>query len=120
MVDKIPLANPLALLLDKPREEFTRADLLEVVSKKGIERFTFHYTGLDGQLKELKLPVNDLEQAERVLASGERVDGSSLFKGMVDASLSDLYVVPSYKTAFISPFDSRSLDFICRFLDRDG
>lgn len=120
MVDKISLANPLALLLDKPHEEFTRADMLEVVTQKGIERLTFHYTGLDGQLKELKLPISDLAHAERVLASGERVDGSSLFKGMVDASLSDLYVVPSYKTAFISPFDNRSLDFICRFLDREG
>lgn len=120
MVDKIPLANPLSLLLDKPREDFTRADMLEVISKKGIERITFHYTGLDGQLKELKLPVSDLSHAERVLASGERVDGSSLFKGMVDTSLSDLYVVPSYKTAFINPFDSRSLGFICRFLDHKG
>ena len=34
-------------------------------------------------------------------------DGSSLFKGLVDTALSDLYVVPSYKTAFLSPFDER-------------
>jgi glutamine synthetase len=81
---------------------------------------TFHYTALDGKLKELKLPVANSFQAESVLAEGERVDGSQLFKGMVDASLSDLYVVPVYKTAFLNPFDDGSLDFICRYLTKDG
>ncbi|MDJ0761712.1 MAG: glutamine synthetase family protein [Myxococcota bacterium] len=119
MVDNLSLSNPLSLLLDKNREDFTRADLLRVVKERNIERFSFHYTGIDAQLKELRLPFSDLNQAERILAAGERVDGSSLFKGLVDPSLSDLYVVPSYRTAFISPFDNRSLDFICRFLDRD-
>jgi len=118
--DLIALANPLCLFLDKERDDFTRADLMRVVAEKGIERFTFHYTGIDGQLKELRLPLANLRQAERILAMGERADGSSLFPGLVDASNSDVYVVPSYKTAFLSPFDNRSLDFICRFLDREG
>jgi glutamine synthetase len=39
---------------------------------------------------------------------------------MVDASLSDLYVVPVYKTAFLNPFDDGSLDFICRYLTKNG
>ena len=39
---------------------------------------------------------------------------------MVDASVSDLYVVPLYKTAFLNPFDPSSLDFICRYLDSSG
>jgi glutamine synthetase len=54
------------------------------------------------------------------LAEGERVDGSSLFGGILEAGGSDLYVVPEYKSAFLSPFDEKSLDFICRFLDKDG
>ncbi len=120
MTDQLPLSNPLCALLDKEPGEFTRADMLRVITERRIERLTFHYTGIDGQLKELKLPVSRLDYAERILASGERVDGSSLFKGLVDASNSDLYVVPSYKTAFLSPFDEHSLDFICRYLDRDG
>ena len=120
MTDSFALANPLALLLDKDRRDFTRADMLKVVRERGIERLTFHYTSLDGKLRELKLPVPDSSQAERILASGERVDGSSLFPGLVDPASSDLYVVPSYATAFFSPFDSSSLNFICRFLDRDG
>jgi glutamine synthetase len=114
------LANPLSVILDKPAEDFQRADFFKIIEQKQIERLTFHYTALDGKLKELKLPVSSQDQAELILAEGERVDGSSLFKGLVDAALSDLYVVPVYKTAFLNPFDSRSLDFICRYLTRDG
>jgi glutamine synthetase len=120
MAESLALTNPLTLLLDKDRKEFTRADMLRVISEKNIERLTFHYTSLDGKLRELKLPVADNAQAERVLASGERVDGSSLFPGLVDTASSDLYVVPSYASAFLSPFESGSLNFICRFIDRDG
>ncbi len=120
MSETFALANPLCELLGKDRSDFTRADLLKVVRTKGIERFTFRYTGGDGRLKELRLPFSTMEQADRILAAGERVDGSSLFKGFVDAGASDLYVVPVYRSAFINPFDSSSLDFICRFLDRDG
>ena len=116
----LALTNPLSVLLNKEPCDFSRADMLEVILAKRIERLTFHYTGLDNQVKELKLPVASRQQAERVLAAGERIDGSSLFKGLVDTADSDLYVVPVYRTAFISPFDSRSLDFMCRFIDRRG
>jgi glutamine synthetase len=115
-----PLANPLAVLLGKAPQDFQRKDFLRVIPERGIERLTFHYTALDGKLKELKIPVADSLQAETVLAEGERVDGSSLFKGMVDAALSDLYVVPVFRTAFFNPFDPASLDFICRYLTKDG
>jgi glutamine synthetase len=114
------LTNPLTLFLDRPRDEFTREGLLDVIEQQQIEKITFHYTALDGKLKELKIPVASRNQAERILADGERVDGSSLFKGMIDSALSDLYVVPLYRTAFLNPFDDKSLDFICRFLTRDG
>jgi glutamine synthetase len=118
--EKLALTNPLSRFLDKEAVDFRRSDLLKVVAYHGIERFSFHYTGLDNKVKELKLPFSSVEQADRILASGERVDGSSLFEGLLDAANSDLYVVPRYSTAFISPFDNRSLDFMCRFLDRDG
>ncbi len=120
MVEKFALTNPLVKLLDKNPEDFTREDFLRIITDQQIERITFHYTALDGKLKELKLPVGSRRQAERVLADGERVDGSSLFKGMVDTALSDLYVIPVYKTAFLNPFDSGSLDFICRYIDFRG
>jgi glutamine synthetase len=114
------LSNPLSVLLGKAPEDFNRSDFLKIIETQSIERITFHYTGLDGKLKELKLPVANPAQAEMILAEGERVDGSSLFKGMVDPALSDLYVVPSFKTAFLNPFDGASLDFVCRYMTRDG
>jgi len=114
------LANPVSAFLDKPAADFQRADMLKVIMEKGIERVTFHYTAIDGKLKELILPVTSPRAAEVILAEGERVDGSSLFKGMVDMGSSDLYVVPVYRTAFLNPFDAGSLDFVCRYLGRDG
>lgn len=113
-------ALSLEQILDKERQDFSRDDLVKAVEQRGIDKLTFHYTALDGKLKELKIPLADRSRAEHVLADGERVDGSSLFKGMVDPSLSDLYVVPVYKSAFLSPFDPRSLDVICRYVTSDG
>ena len=114
------LENPISALLNKPAHDFKRADFVKIIEQRKIERITFHYTGLDGHLKELKFPIPDRRRAEVILAEGERADGSSLFKGMVDATLSDLYVVPDYKTAFLNPFDDCSLDFVCRYLIRNG
>jgi glutamine synthetase len=114
------LANPLSLILGKPAAEFTRSDMLKFVETKQLERVTFHYLAIDGKLKELTIPAMDRLQLETVLAEGERVDGSSLFKGMVDMALSDLYIVPKYRSAFLNPFDDGSLDFVCRYLTKDG
>ncbi len=120
MPQEYALTNPISKLLGKSRTEYTREDLIKVIEKKNIERITFHYTALDGKLKELKLPIADQYQADRILAEGERVDGSSLFKGLVDPALSDLYAVPVYKTAFLNPLDPGSLDFICRYMTQEG
>ncbi len=114
------LSNPICRIADKPRQEFTREDLVRVIEERNLERIVFHYTALDGRYKELKFPVADRNRAERILAEGERVDGSSLFRGMVDAAISDLYVVPVYRTAFLNPLDEGSLDLTCRFVTRDG
>lgn len=114
------LFNPISVLTNKAKYDWTREDLINVIQRKNIERITFNYTGLDGQIKELKIPVTNRKQAELILAEGERCDGSNLFKGMVEAGKSDLYVVPVYKTAFLNPFDDKSLNIICRFSDRTG
>lgn len=120
MYNGYALTNPICILTDKPRQDLTRSDLIKLIKEKNLEKITFHYTALDGKLKELKIPIQSRSQIERILVDGERVDGSSLFKGMVETTLSDLYVVPVYRTAFINPFDNTSLDFICRYLTKDG
>ena len=65
------LTNPVSLLLDKPAAEFTRADILKLIETKQIERITFHYTAIDGKLKELTVPAADRYHLEAVLAEGE-------------------------------------------------
>ena len=114
------LANPVLTFLHKAPQEITREDLLKVISHFQIEQLTFHYTGLDGHLRELNLPFSTLHRAEQLLALGERVDGSSLFKGVINPADSDLYVIPKYASAFLNPFIDHSLDFICRFIDKQG
>ncbi len=116
----LAMTNPIELFTNKERKDFTRQDLISFIIGRQIERITFHYTGIDGKIKELKIPVTSIKQVERILTDGERVDGSSLFKGIVEVGKSDLYVVPLYKSAFINPFEENSLDFMCKFIDRDG
>lgn len=109
----------VAAILGISPKNLQRSDLLNFINQNDIKRITFHYTGGDGRLKQLIVPVNSMIYAERILAAGERVDGSSLFKGMVGTASSDLYVVPVYASAFIDPFDDKSVGFMCRFLDKD-
>ncbi len=118
--ERFALENPISLISGKNKTDLTRDDLIKVIVNQQIERINFHYTGIDGKIKELKLPITNRKYAELILTEGERVDGSSLFKGLVDPSRSDLYVVPQYQTAFLNPFDKGSLDFVCRFFDPDG
>ncbi len=118
--EQFALSNPISIITGKDPKDFTRDDIIKVILEKKIERLSFHYTGIDGKIKELRIPITNRQQAEMVLTDGERVDGSSLFKGIVDPGKSDLYVVPVYKTAFLNPFVDNSLDFICRFVDKDG
>ena len=103
MTDHAALANPMTLLLDKSPADFTRADMLRVVAAAGHRAVHLPLHRPRRQAPELKLPFTDYDQAERILAAGERVDGSSLFKGLVDASASDLYVVPSYAHGLPEP-----------------
>lgn len=114
------LSNPIERITGKTKYDWTAEDLLKVIIEKNIEKITFHYTGWDGKIKDLRIPITNQEHAEHILMDGERVDGSSLFKGVVDTGRSDLYVVPSFKTAFLNPFDDTSLDFVCRYFDKDG
>jgi len=109
----------VASILGISPKNLQRSDLLNFINQNNIKRITFHYTAGDGRLKQLILPVNSMNYAERILAAGERVDGSSLFKGLLGSEASDLYVVPLYASAFIDPFDDHGMCFLCRFLDKD-
>jgi glutamine synthetase len=114
--------NPhrIARYLNKPPELFTRRDLIKFIRDNRIEMLNFRYVGGDGQLKTLNFVITGLKQLDSILASGERVDGSSLFS-YIDASSSDLYVIPRYRTAFVNPFSAiPAVDILCAYYTSKG
>jgi glutamine synthetase len=108
--------------LEKECNDFQIDDLINLINDREIKIIYFHYFGIDGKIRTLHIPIKSKAQLIHTLEDGERVDGSSLFKGLVQSGKSDLYVVPIYSTAFLNPFDEnkKSLHFICRFFDKDG
>ena len=114
-------ANKIAAFLNKEPRDFTRPDLVKYIKAHGIKMVNFRYAAGDGRLKTLNFIINDERYLDRILSAGERVDGSSLFKGMIDAGSSDLYVVPRYRTAFVNPFSQvPAVDILCSFYTADG
>ncbi len=112
--------NPLVGFLQKPADEFTKADIIAYISAQGIEMVNFMYPAGDGRLKTLNFVINDAEYLETILTCGERVDGSSLFS-FIEAGSSDLYVVPRFRTAFLDPFaEIPTLTMLCSFFNKDG
>ena len=92
--DTISLSpNPLVQALRKPPKEFTKADIIGYIEDNRIPMLNLRYVGGDGRLKTLNFAIQSKAHLDRVLTLGERVDGSSLFT-FVDATSSDLYVVP--------------------------
>ncbi len=109
-------------LLEKNSNDFTIDDLIKLTIDIDIHLIYFHYFGIDGKIRTLHIPIKNKSQLIHTLRDGERVDGSSLFKGLVLSGKSDLYVVPIYSTAFLD-FDVeeiRALHFVCKFFDKDG
>ena len=112
--------NSLVEKLRKPRAEFTKEDIKSFIRENGIRHVNFMYAGGDGRLKTLNFVVNDADYLDEILTCGERVDGSSLFR-TIEASSSDLYVVPRFSTAFLDPFATLpTLCLLCSFFDKDG
>ncbi len=112
--------NRLVQYLDKPVEDFTKRDLIKFIESNDIQMVNFRYVGGDGRLKRLNFVIQNRGQLDRLLSTGERVDGSSLFS-FVDAAASDLYVIPRFKTAFVNPFsDIPAIDILCSYYDVDG
>lgn len=114
-------ANRLVVYFQKPASELTKADIIAFVRDKGVEMIDFMYPAEDGRVKTLNFMINNLAYLETILTYGERVDGSSLFPSFVEAESSDLYVMPRFRTAFVSPFSEiPTLCLLCSFFDKDG
>ncbi len=122
MNEKMFNMNPdiLVRYIQKPREEFTKNDIISFVEEYGIEMLNFRYLAEDGKLKTLNFVISSQEHLESILNCGERVDGSSLFS-FICAGSSDLYVIPKFRTAFVNPFEEiPTLEILCSFYDANG
>jgi len=113
-------SHVVAASLGKSPEAFTKADLIRFIKENGIQMVNFMYPGGDGRLKTLNFVITNEAHLDAILTYGERVDGSSLFS-FVEASGSDLYVIPRFRTAFVDPFSEiPTLALLCSFFDKDG
>jgi len=112
--------NSLVKYLRKPAIEFTRHDIIRYIEENEIEQVNFQFVNEDGKLKTLNFVITSRAYLESILSTGERVDGSSLFS-YIDASTSDLYVIPRFKTAFVNPFSEvPTLNLFCSFYTKEG
>ncbi len=112
--------NPLAREIGKEPSDFTRKDITSYVLGHDIRIVNFRYVAADGRLKTLNLPVTDSAYLESILTFGERVDGSSLFP-YIEASSSDLYVIPRFSTAYLDPFsETPAIGMLCSYFTKDG
>ena len=113
-------ANRVVAFLQKMPQEFTKQDIIRFITENDIRMVNFMYPGGDGKLKTLNFVISDLAYLETILTCGERVDGSSLFS-FIQASASDLYVLPRFSTAFVDPFaEIPTLCLLCSYFDKDG
>lgn len=112
--------NPVVAAIGKEPRDFTKADIIDFVKNNGITMINFMYPAADGRLKTLNFVITSELYLDTILSVGERVDGSSLFP-YIEASGSDLYVVPRFRTAFIDPFAPQpTLTMLCSYFDKDG
>ena len=113
-------ANQVVAYLQKEPREFTKADIIRFIEENNIRMVNFMYPGGDGKLKTLNFVISSKDYLRTILSCGERVDGSSLFS-FIQASSSDLYVLPRFSTAFLDPFaEIPTLCLLCSFFDKDG
>ncbi len=113
-------ANRIVRFLDRLPEDFTKEQIISFIEKNDVRFVNYRYVAGDGRLKTLNCVINSRYQLDRLLSSGERVDGSSLFS-YIDSTSSDLYVVPRFRTAFLNPFtEIPTVDILCTYYTVDG
>ena len=108
----------IAYKQNKQPKDLQRSDILEFIQKNNIDTIFFQYIDLENDIREILIPINSIEYAHRILSSGERIDGSSVFKKIIPTGGSDLYVIPNYSTAYQNPFDENSINIICNFVNK--
>ena len=101
-------------------EHASQDGVIKVIENKNIKIVNFCHIPEDCRLRTLSFAVREKRQLEEMLYLGERVDGSSLFS-YIEASSSDIYIVPNPDSFFIDPFSPiPALDIMCTYVDENG
>lgn len=96
-----------------------KSTIFEVVKKENIRFIRLQFSDINGQLKNVEIPANDLERA---LEKGIMFDGSSI-EGFVRIDESDMYLKPDVSTFAILPWTlegKKSARFICDIFKANG
>ncbi|SHH49599.1 type I glutamate--ammonia ligase [Thermosipho atlanticus] len=96
-----------------------KSEIFEIVRKEGIRFIRLQFSDINGTLKNVEIPVNDLERA---IDRGIMFDGSSI-EGFVRIDESDMYLKPDVSTFAILPWTlegQKSARLICDVLKADG
>ncbi|SOC41951.1 type I glutamate--ammonia ligase [Salinicoccus kekensis] len=99
--------------------EYSREDILKSVEEEGIQYVRLQFTDVLGAIKNLELPVSQLEKA----MDGEIMfDGSSI-EGFVRVEESDMYLKPDLDTWVVLPWTDgidKTARLICDIYGIDG
>ncbi|MCD2138559.1 type I glutamate--ammonia ligase [Salinicoccus halitifaciens] len=99
--------------------EYSREDILKSVEEDGIQYVRLQFTDVLGAIKNLELPVSQLEKA----MDGEIMfDGSSI-EGFVRVEESDMYLKPDLDTWVVLPWTDgidKTARLICDIYGIDG
>lgn len=96
-----------------------KSKIFEEVKKENIRFIRLQFSDINGQLKNVEIPVNDLK---RTLEKGIMFDGSSI-EGFVRIEESDMYLKPDLSTFAILPWTldgKKSARFICDVFKANG
>jgi glutamine synthetase len=106
--------------MQKPLNFSEKQEIARFISEKGIKVLNLCHIPEDGKLKTLSFSATDNNRVYEVLEFGERVDGSNLFS-YIEASKSDIYIMPKIDRAFNDPFSTiPTLNILCDYLDEHG
>ena len=95
------------------RRKLTPKDVLDVISKNGINFVDLQFSDVPGRMQHVTIPASMMN--EKTFTEGvSKLDGSSI-RGFTDIHESDMILVPDPTTFGVIPWSSENLKY-CRLI----
>jgi len=120
------MSDPLGIMAYETTQSNTTVErVMNMYKKYNAQFLSLIHVGMDGWVKSLDFVPFSTSHLLDILTSGERADGSSLFKGTgLSTSSSDISLRPRLSSAFVHPFtdedEPKGLCILCDHLDKYG